>query len=180
MYRWTLFLWVLKNLVAEQGVQFKRLKVCHCFIHCLLRAIGIEHTIELELNCRKVEERFWERRFQAEVVICVCVHWKLILWKNAALMAGTISNLTVQWYWRRVLWPNGTTQLEVLDLYGRIFFNLLLLCLWPASKPTNLQKDHLQLEATRSIVHGRNLKRIAKKGKCKMWEPGTTTKCSRC
>jgi hypothetical protein len=36
-----------------------------------------------------------------------------------------------------------------------------------ASKPRNLQKDHLQLEATRSIVHGRNLKRIAKKGKCK-------------
>ncbi len=130
MYPWTLFLWVLKNLVAEQGVQFKRLKVCHCFIHCLLRDTGIEHTIELEVNCRKFEEGFWERRFQAEVVVCVCVHWKLILWKNAALMAGTISNLTVQWYWRRVLWPNGTTQLEMLDLYGRIFFNLLFLCLW--------------------------------------------------
>jgi len=32
-----------------------------------------------------------------------------------------------------------------------------------ASKPTNLQKDQLQLEATRSIVHGRNLKGLQRK-----------------
>lgn len=49
-----------------------------------------------------------------------------------------------------------------------------------ASKPTNLQKDHLQLEATRSIVHGRNLKGLQRKASAKRWEPGTTTKCSRC
>ncbi len=130
MYPWTLFLYFWKFWWLNKEFRFKRLKLCHCFIHCLLRDTGIEHTIELEVNCQKVEERFWEWRFQAEVVVCVCVHWKLILWENAALMAGTISSLTVQWYWRHVLWPNGMTQLEVLDLYGRIFFNSLLLCLW--------------------------------------------------